>query len=138
MAGRSDTHLTVQPVIDLADHDRTDSYEIPDRIKLRVDGRDRTCAFPWCNRPARICDHDHSVPFTRGGATCDCNIVSLCRHHHRLKTHAAWTYTTVEPGVYLWRSPHGYRFLRNHEGTTDVTPPGHGDPGDGCHRERAP
>jgi hypothetical protein len=29
---------------------------------------------------------------------------------------------TVEPGVYLWRSPLGYQFLRAHTGTLDVTP----------------
>jgi hypothetical protein len=29
---------------------------------------------------------------------------------------------TVEPGVYLWRSPLGYQFLRDHTGTLDVTP----------------
>ena len=29
---------------------------------------------------------------------------------------------TVEPGVYLWRSPLGYQFLKDHNGTVDVTP----------------
>ena len=29
---------------------------------------------------------------------------------------------TVEPGVYLWRSPLGYQFLSDHTGTLDVTP----------------
>jgi hypothetical protein len=29
---------------------------------------------------------------------------------------------TVEPGVYLWRSPLGYQFLKDHHGTLDVTP----------------
>ena len=29
---------------------------------------------------------------------------------------------TVEPGVYLWRSPLGYQFLRDPTGTLDVTP----------------
>jgi hypothetical protein len=38
-----------------------------------------------------------------------------------LKTHSGWRYTIVEPGTYLWSSPHGYQFLRNHEGTLDVT-----------------
>jgi hypothetical protein len=27
----------------------------------------------------------------------------------------------IEPGSYLWSSPHGYQFLRDHRGTTDVT-----------------
>ena len=29
---------------------------------------------------------------------------------------------TVEPGVYLWRSPLGYQFLKDPTGTLDVTP----------------
>ena len=29
---------------------------------------------------------------------------------------------TLQPGVYLWRSPHGYHYLRDHHGTLDVTP----------------
>ena len=29
---------------------------------------------------------------------------------------------TVEPGTYLWRSPLGYQYLRDHTGTIDVTP----------------
>jgi len=49
----------------------------------------------------------------------------LCRTHHRLKTpgHAGtfWTYTMLEPGSYLWASPVGLTFLRDHTGTTDVT-----------------
>ena len=46
----------------------------------------------------------------------------LCRRHHRLKTHhGGWGYTVLEPGCYLWSSPHGYQFLRDHRGTTDVT-----------------
>ena len=45
-----------------------------------------------------------------------------CRGHHRAKTTGGWTYVTVEPGVYLWRSPLGYQFLKDHTGTLDVTP----------------
>ena len=28
----------------------------------------------------------------------------------------------MEPGTYLWRSPLGYQYLRDHTGTIDVTP----------------
>jgi hypothetical protein len=56
----------------------------------------------------------------------------VCRRHHRLKTHSPWTYTVLEPGSFLWTSPHGYQFLRDHEGTLDVTgdrrPPRSTDP----------
>ena len=59
-----------------------------------------------------------------GGPTCSCNVAPLCRHHHRLKTHTPWRYQLLEPGVYLWTVPHGYVFLRDPSGTTDVTPAG--------------
>ncbi|WP_432479662.1 DUF222 domain-containing protein [Nocardioides sp. GXQ0305] len=129
--GHPETDLVVKPVIDLADHVHTDAYEVPDRIKERIALRDHTCAFPWCTRPARRlepdrhgCDADHVTPYDPGGPpgqTCSCRLAPLCRTHHRLKTHAGWTYTAIEPGTYLWRSPHGYRFVRDHTGTRDVS-----------------
>ena len=79
--------------------------------------------FPWCTRPARACDIDHVIAHAAGGTTCSCNTAPLCRRHHRLKTHSPWTYTVLEPGTYLWSSPHGYQFLRDHEGTLDITGP---------------
>jgi hypothetical protein len=39
------------------------------------------------------------------------NLAPLCRHHHRAKTLTDWTYEMLTPGVYLWTSPHGLRFL---------------------------
>ena len=120
-----DTQVTVKPVIDLAEHIATTAYEIPDRLTEQTDLRDHTCVFPWCTRPARRCDHDHLIPHDpdhpEAGPTCSCNIAALCRRHHRLKTHTAWTYTTLEPGTFLWTSPHGYHYLRDHEGTLDVS-----------------
>ena len=123
--GNPSVTLTVKPVIDLADHVRVDAYEVPDRLKERIALRDLGCVFPWCTRPARTaCDHDHAIPHDQGGPTCSCNVAPLCRHHHRLKTHTPWRYRLLEPGVYLWSSPHGYVFLRDPSGTTDVTPAG--------------
>ncbi len=45
----------------------------------------------------------------------------MCRRHHRIKTHGAWTYRTIEPGTYLWTSKHGYQYLRDTTGTIDVS-----------------
>jgi hypothetical protein len=117
--------VTITPVIDINAHLRTDQYEVRGRLRTQVDLRDGGCVFPWCTRRARTCDHDHVIPHDRGGPTCSCNIVPLCRHHHRLKTHYRWRSVMPEPGVYLWTSPHGYVFLRDHTGTVDVTPAGH-------------
>jgi hypothetical protein len=126
--GHPDARVTVKPVVDLADHVSVEAYEVPDRIAEPVALRDLTCVFPWCTRPARRlrpdqhrCDCDHVVPHRKGGATCTCQLAPLCRRHHRLKTHGGWTYTILEPGTYLWSSPHRYQYLRDHTGTLDVT-----------------
>ncbi len=121
--GRTDSYVSVQPVIDLNDHVRTDAYEVRGRFETRNRLLHSMCVFPLCSRPARQCDHDHGVPRDQGGETCDCNIAPLCRRHHRLKTHAGWRYTLVEPGVWLWSDTHGQQFIRDDTGTLDVTPP---------------
>ena len=119
-----DTQVTVQPVLDLADHIHVTSYEASTRLKLQTQLRDRVCAFPYCFRPAERCDCEHRVPHADdgGGPTCSCNQAPACRSHHRAKTTGGWSYVTVEPGVYLWRSPLGYQFLKDNSGTLDVTP----------------
>ena len=113
----------MKPVLDPTAHDPADSPVVPDRHRELVAVRDQTCVFPWCTRPARGCDCDHTVPHNRAGPTCPCNLAALCRRHHRVKTHGGWTYTTLEPGTYLWRSPHGYQYLRDPTGTEDISPP---------------
>ncbi len=111
----------MKPVIDLNQCLSANTDHVPGRIAEHVTLRDHTCVFPWCTRPARTCDKDHVHPRARNGPTCTCNIAPLCRHHHRLKTHTPWTYTTLDPGTYLWTSPHGHTYLRNPHGTQDVS-----------------
>ncbi len=84
--------------------------------------RDRTCVYPWCTRPAARCDAEHRDPWPTGPTVTE-NLAPLCRRHHRLKTHHGWSYTTLTPGLYLWRSPLGRRYLRSPAGTHDLDPP---------------
>ena len=117
------TQVTIQPVIDLNEHIHVTAYEVPDRLAHQTQERDMTCVYPWCTRPARDCDTDHITPYADGGTTSTDNTAPLCRRHHRLKTHhPGWTYTTLDPGTYLWHTPHGYTYLRDHRGTTDISP----------------
>jgi hypothetical protein len=84
--------------------------------------RDRHCRFPGCRRTAQACDADHVVPYdhrdpTAGGPTCVRNLALLCRHHHRLKTHA--------PGWAFRLDPDGTLHVTTPGGTTLATrPPG--------------
>ncbi len=126
--GSPDAHVVVKPVIDLNDHIHVGAYEVPDRLVEQATLVDLHCVFPWCTRPARRlrpdghrADCDHTQAHAAGGSTCSCNIAPLCRRHHRLKTHTAWGYTAIERGTYLWTSPHGYQYLRDHHGTIDVS-----------------
>ena len=119
--GRTDTHLTVRPVIDLAEHHQVDAYEIPDRLREQVILLHGRCVFPYCRAKARTCDCDHTTPHDPGdpgaGPTCSCNIAPLCRHHHRLKTHTPWRYVRLDPSTYRWTDPHGLTYLRDRAGT---------------------
>jgi len=120
--------IIVRPVIDLADCVPVDAYEIPDRHKTRVRLRDTTCRFPHCTKDAAACDLDHAVPYADGGPTCPRQLVPLCRRHHRAKTHSLWRYTIIEPGHYLWTSPHGHHWHVGPEGTRSLDPPRSLDP----------
>ncbi|HLR28630.1 MAG TPA: HNH endonuclease signature motif containing protein, partial [Ruania sp.] len=106
----------VQPVLDVAGHRPVGSYEIPDHLRAQVHYRDVECAFPHCHAPARSCDLDHVVPYPEG-PTCACNLVPLCRRHHRAKTARRWSYVMVHPGCYYWHSPAGGHYLVDSHGT---------------------
>ena len=67
--------------------DVTELGRFPSRkLRTAVDIRDGTCRFATCSRPATECDDDHAIPHPRGPTNGD-NIRSLCRRHHRMKTH---------------------------------------------------
>jgi hypothetical protein len=57
---------------------------------------------------------DHTVLHSEGGPTCPCNLVPLCRHHHRLKE-ANWTNTTNPDGTITWTSPLGTTYTTDHD-----------------------
>ena len=116
--------VVIKPVIDLEAHHHTDAYAIPDKLVEQTRLTQPTCAFPWCERPARRCDTDHVVAHgtgSTGGPSCSCNLAPLCRRHHRAKTHTAWTYDKTDAATYLWRSPHGLHLVKHRGETRLVT-----------------
>ena len=133
--GNPDADITVQPVLDLNEHIDVEAYEIRGRLREQTILTHPTCVFPWCTRPARAlepdehdADCDHRVPHATVKHSCSCNAAPLCRRHHRAKTHGRWTYKALERGTYVWTSPHGYQYLRDHHGTLDVSRDRHPTP----------
>lgn len=63
------------------------------------------CVFPGCRMPSSQCDLDHTTPWAAGGSTTVDNLLPLCRHDHRLRHEAGWTYGTTPEGDIAWISP---------------------------------
>ncbi len=76
-------------------------------LRHLIEIRQRRCAAPSCRRAAVRCDLDHTVPFDKGGRTCECNLAPLCRRHHRAKQVPRWHLSQDQPGRMTWRLPSG-------------------------------
>ena len=92
---------------------QTKGYRPPNLLRTLVKVRQRTCCFPGCRRPAVSCDDDHTIPYDRGGRTCECNLAPLCRRHHRAKQAPGWRLDQPEPGTLVWTAPHGRSYTVN-------------------------
>ena len=84
-----------------------DRYQPSGRLRRLVTFRQPECGFPGCRRPAARCDLDHTTPYDQGGLTCECNLATLCRQHHRAKQAPGWRLTQEQPGVLRWELPSG-------------------------------
>ena len=87
------------------------SYRPSQHLVYFLIARDRTCRFPGCRYPAHRSDIDHVTPWDDGGKTTPQNLGSLCRRHHRLKTHGGWKVTSARDGSCEWISPNGKHYL---------------------------
>jgi hypothetical protein len=76
-------------------------------LRHRIKIRSPRCGFPGCRRSAWRCDDDHTIPYDRGGRTCECNLYPLCRHHHQVKQGLGWHLAQPEPGILVWTTPSG-------------------------------
>jgi len=84
--------------------------------------RDLSCRFPGCDRPADVCDVDHTRPYARGGPTHASNLKCLCRLHHLVKTFwTGWHDEQRPDGTVIWTSPSG-RTYRTTPGSALLIP----------------
>jgi len=67
------------------------------RVALNI--RDGGCSFPHCERPARWSDAHHITSWLDGGATDLTNMTLLCRRHHRMIHHSAWSVRMSDTGL---------------------------------------
>ena len=105
--------VTIRPLaVGECFHEReSKGYQPAPLLRHVVNVRQRTCGFPGCRNPAARCDQDHTIPHHQGGRTCECNLACLCRRHHQAKQAQGWWLDQPEPGVLVWRLPHGRSYL---------------------------
>ncbi|HET9858263.1 MAG TPA: hypothetical protein VFQ19_00670 [Nocardioidaceae bacterium] len=115
--------VTVKGVIDVAGQSPVDGYETPARLVDALHLRSPADIFPFGTNLSRRKDSDHTVEYVPPddggppGQTSMGNTGLIVRFHHRVKTHGRWRLKQPEPGMFLWRSPHGWIFLVDHNGT---------------------
>ena len=90
-------------------------YKPSQSLRHLIEIRQRRCAFTGCRRAAVSCDLDHTVPFDKGGRTCECDLAPVCRRHHRAKQAPRWHLEQPEPGRMTWRLPSGRGYITSGE-----------------------
>jgi hypothetical protein len=124
LADQAAVRLLDEPTVSEAEALR---YQPSAAVERAVRLRDLTCRFPGCDRPAVVCDLDHTIPFDHadpgdGGLTVPWNLKCLCRQHHRLKTfHDGWSDEQLPDGIVIWTSPTG-EVYRTVPGGVDLFP----------------
>jgi hypothetical protein len=127
LADTAALRIVAQPSVSPAESLR---YQPSAALERWIRCRDVTCRFPGCDRPAGICDIDHTVPFNHaepmaGGLTVPGNLACYCREHHRLKTFhggpSGWRDEQLPDGTIVWTSPTG-RIYRTTPGGPELFP----------------
>ena len=128
--------VTLVPVLDPAATTAVSGYTFTPGLREALHAAVPRDVFPYAVNTGRHKDIDHPTPYRppRGnpgdplrspldnppgppGQTGLHNAAPMTRHHHRLKTHAAWNLTQLAPSTYLWRSPHHHHWIVDPTGT---------------------
>ncbi|ROR92937.1 DUF222 domain-containing protein [Nocardioides aurantiacus] len=121
-------HVTLKPVIDLAEDVAADSYEIPAAIAERVHLIRPADTFPHGTSTSSGTDLDHAQPYQQPyddtgppAQTRVSNLAHLARTGHRTKTHHPGWHLTLRDGRSVWTTPHGYVLVTDKSGTHHLT-----------------
>ena len=120
--GRTDASVTLQPVV-LPDPPPVDGYEIPQAIRDALAARHPASVYPGSQSAGPAVDLDHTtayVPLEKGGPPGQTGVGTLgplARREHRHKTFGHLKVRQPVPGVYFWRSRHGWVWLVTNTGT---------------------
>jgi hypothetical protein len=101
--------LVIDPIFGQVIDYGTTKYRPPQHLQDLVIARDGTCTFSTCNRPARIGDLDHIVPFP-DGPTAAHNLHPPCERHHIGRHQAGWRVRRNHDGTTTWTSPQGRQY----------------------------
>ncbi|MGI8456703.1 MAG: HNH endonuclease signature motif containing protein [Propionibacteriaceae bacterium] len=118
--------ITVRPVASPEHCYPADSYEIPPRVRDAIRYRNPADVFPWASGTGPAMDLDHTRPYRSlehggpPGQTSVDNLGPVVRRHHQSKTQGRMRLRQPAPGVYLWRTTHGYTCLVTSTGTWDL------------------
>jgi len=117
-------HVTVRPVLDQRGQVPVDAYEVPHAMREALRLARPSSIFPFSRAGTSTPDWDHTHPYldpARGGPpgqTRPGNLGPMVRFGHRVKTHGrGWRLRQPTPGTYLWRTPHGYWYRVDADGT---------------------
>jgi len=117
-------HVTVRPILDLRGQVPVDAYEVPADLREAMRLARPSSVFPWSRTGTTTVDFDHTQPYLSvehggpAGQTRTSNLGPMVRFGHRVKTHGrGWKHRQPQAGVYLWRTPHGYWFRVDNDGT---------------------
>ncbi|MBG0741627.1 DUF222 domain-containing protein [Paeniglutamicibacter antarcticus] len=101
-------------------------HDPPADLKRWIITRDQTCRGIGCDKPARDCEIDHTIPYNRQtyapdgtplplGETSDTNLGPFCTTDHHLKDNpgTGWTVTQPSPGTFIHTSPTGRTYTKN-------------------------
>ena len=120
----ADPSISIRPVLDPASVAAVDSYEIPLAIREAVHTRHPGSIWPFSPTTeiavgGRL-DLDHTIAYRENGPPGQTGVDKLgpvARSEHQPKTHGGWQARQPHPGIYLWRSPHGWISIVTNQGT---------------------